>query len=99
MTVKVSDFTSTNPDITGWDIKRRTDVFLQFSHEALAETHYFSVCFSFRIEVRSTFTTTDRKTSQDVFEDLFETEEFQDPLVYSWVETKSASPAFLKVRV
>ena len=64
-------------------------MFLQFSHEALAETHHFSVCFSFRIEVRSTFTTTDRKASQDVFEDLFETEEFQDPLVNSWVETKT----------
>ena len=64
-------------------------MFLQFSHEALAETHHFSVCFSFRIEVRSTFTTTDRKTSQDVFEDLFESEEFQDPLVNSWMETKT----------
>ena len=37
-----------------------------------------------------TFTTTDWKSSQDVFEDLFKSEEFQNPLVYSWVETKSA---------
>ena len=65
-------------------------MFLQFSHEALAEAHHFSVSLAFRIEVRSTFTTTDRKASQDVFEDLFEAEEFQNPLVNCWVETKSA---------
>ncbi len=54
--------------------QERTDVFLlQFSHEALAETHYFPArLFSFRIEVRSTLPPP-IEASQDVFEFVPET--------------------------
>ena len=89
LTIEVTNFASTNTDITSRHVCICTDVFAQLSHEALAKTHDFVVWFTFRIEVWSTFTTTDWLTSQWVFKDLFETKEFNDWLVYWWVETKT----------
>ena len=90
LAIEVADFTSADTDITSWNVKRWTDVFLQFCHKALAEAHHFSISLTFGIKVRSTFTTADWQASQYIFKDLLKSEEFQDTLVYSWVETKSA---------
>ena len=87
--VHITDFTTANTNVTSRDISIRTYILPQFIHESLTETHDFSIWFSNRIEVRTTFTTTHRKSSQCVFESLLETEEFQHRKVNCLVETKS----------
>ncbi len=62
----------------------------QFGHEALAETHYFSIRLAFGIKVRSTLTTAHRQCGQGVFKDLLEAQEFQHAQVYGRVETQAS---------
>ena len=86
---KITDLTSANTDVTSRYICVCADIFAELCHKALAECHNFSVGFTLRIEVGTTFTTADRKTCQRIFEYLFETEEFQNALVYCRMETKT----------
>ena len=50
-----------------------SDIFAKFCHEALAECHYLSVRFTLRIEIRTTFTTTDWKCCKRILKYLLET--------------------------
>ena len=89
-TEHVTYFTAAYTYITGRNVSFRTDVAPQFQHECLAETHYFCIWLTAWREVRSTFTTTHRKSSQWVLEGLFECQELQNSQVYRAVETDTA---------
>ena len=49
--------------VTCRNVEVRADVAIKLSHEALAETHNLSIATAFWVEVRTTFTTTHRKSS------------------------------------
>ena len=66
------------------------DVLGEFSHEALAETHYLVVGLAFGVEVRTALATAHGECCEGVFEYLLESEEFQDAEVNSRVETEAA---------
>src|SRR5690606_14466063 len=63
----ITYFTSAHADISRRNVSVSTNVTLQFSHESLAETHDFIVRFSFRIKVRSAFSTAHRQCGQAIF--------------------------------
>ena len=67
---KITDLTSAYANISGWYIGISADIFAKFCHKALAECHYFSVRFAFRIKVGTAFSAADRKTSERIFENL-----------------------------
>ena len=77
-TKHVTNFATTYTDVTSGDVGIGANVAPQFGHEALAETHDFSVGTTLRREVRTSLTTTHRKCSKSVFECLLKTEELQD---------------------
>ena len=89
-TIKVTDFTAANAHVTSGNVDIGTNVTIESLHEALAETHDFSIGFASRIEVGTAFSAADRKTRQGILEDLFETEEFDDAGVNVLLETKAA---------
>lgn len=68
---EVADFCRLHPGPSR-NVSVRSDVSVQLSHECLAESHYFCVGFAVRIEVRTALAAADRKSSQTVLEDLFE---------------------------
>ena len=84
---EISDLTSADTDITSRNICICADIFAKLCHKALAECHNLSVRFALRIEVGATFSTTDRKACQRVFEDLLKAKKFQDTLVYGRMES------------
>ena len=86
----ISDLSCACTDISCRNISISTNIFAKLCHKALAECHNFSVRFSLRIEIRSTFTSTDWKSCEGVFENLLETEEFDNTKVYRWMKTKTS---------
>ena len=86
----VTDLTSACSDIAGRYVAVRTDVLAKLSHEALAETHYFSVALTLRVEVGTTFAAAHRKSSKAVLKDLLETEELDDTAVYRRVKSETS---------
>ena len=64
--------------------------FAKFGKDWEENGHNFSVRFSLRIEIRSTFTSTDWKSCKGVFENLLKTEEFDNTKVYRWMKTKTS---------
>lgn len=77
-TIHITDLTSSNSDITGRNISFRSDMTPQFSNKSLTKTHDFRIGFSFRVKVRTSFTTPHRQCCQRVFKSLFERKEFKD---------------------
>ena len=62
----------------------------EFGHEALAKLHYFPIGLSLGIEIRTAFSTSQRKSGQAVLEYLFEAQKLQDAEVYRRVKSQSA---------
>ena len=56
----------------------------------MAETHHFGVGFAFGIEVGTAFTAAHRQGGQRIFEDLFESQEFEHAQIYGGVEAQAA---------
>ena len=90
LTEHISDLSCTCTDISCRNISISTNIFTELCHKALAECHYFSVRFSLRIEIRSTFTSADRKSCKRVLENLLKTKEFDNTKVYGWMKTKTS---------
>jgi len=65
-------------------------VAVQFSHEALTETHDFAVALAFGIKVGTALGTAHGQGGQAVLEDLLETEELDDAQVDGGVQAQSA---------
>ena len=63
---------------------------VELSHEALAESHNFSVGFALGIEVGTALAAADGKAGQGVLEDLLEAEELDDTEVYGRMEAKTS---------
>ena len=87
---KVADFAPTDADVTCRNVDILADMALELQHERLAEPHHFVFGLTFRIKVRTTFTATDRKAGQGIFEDLFKTKELDDAQVHRRVEAETA---------
>ena len=85
-----ADLASANADVPGRHVGVRSDVALQFGHEALAEPHDFVVALSFGIEIRSALAAAHGQRGQRILEDLFEGQEFQDAEVDAGMEAQSA---------
>lgn len=51
---------------------------VQFRHKALTKSEYFPVGFSLRVEVRTAFAASHWECGEGVFEDLLESEKFND---------------------
>src|SRR5690606_1442642 len=58
----ITDFPFSDADIACWHIDIRTNMAREFCHETLAETHDFTIRFSFWIEIRTAFTAADWQT-------------------------------------
>jgi len=86
---EITDFTSTNTNITSWNISISTDMAVKFGHEGLAETHNFTIGLASWVEIGTTFATTHWESSKGILEDLFKAEEFEDRKVNIVTETKT----------
>ena len=62
----------------------------KFCHKCLAETHHFCVRLALRVEVGTALAAAHRKTCEGILENLFKSQELQNGLVYSRVETEAA---------
>src|ERR1700675_1358686 len=71
-----ADFTPAHTDVARRDVGVRSDVPLQFGHEALAEAHYFVVALALGIEIRTALAATHGQRSERVLEHLFERQKF-----------------------
>ena len=78
---QIADFAASHTNITRWYISLRTHMSEKLRHEGLAKTHDFSIRQTLRIEICTTFATTHRKACQAVFENLFESEKFENALI------------------
>ena len=58
---------------------RNVKMAIQLAHKSITELHHFIVRFAFGIEVRAAFATAHRQCGQRILEDLFESQEFNDP--------------------
>src|SRR5208283_5275503 len=85
-----ADFAAAHADVAGGNVRVRTDVALQFGHEALAETHYFVVALAFGIEIASALAAAHGERGERILEDLFERQEFQNAEVHRGMESQSA---------
>ena len=63
---------------------------VQLGHQRLAETHYFTLAFAFRIKIRATFPAAHRQCGQGIFQCLLKAEEFEDGEVYGRMEAHTA---------
>src|SRR5699024_8128883 len=72
LTEQITNFSCTDADITCRYIQSRSNMFGKFCHKALAKAHNFSVRFIFWIEIRATFSTTNRLPCKCVFKRLLE---------------------------
>ena len=88
--VHVTDFAAANTYIASGNVGFRSDVFLEFHHESLAETHDFIVGTTFCVEVGTTLATAHRQCGQAVLECLFEAQELEGIQTYGGVETQTA---------
>ena len=73
LAIEVTNDSAVYTDVTSWNVNVWADVAIKFGHEGLAETLDFAIALATWVEVRTTLTTADRKTSKSVLEDLFET--------------------------
>ena len=81
---------SADADIARGYVGIRADVAVQFGHKALAEAHDLVIALAFRVEIRAALAAADGEACEAVFEDLLETEEFDDGQVDRRVETQAA---------
>ena len=63
---------------------------VKLTHEALAESHYFVVRLTLRVEVRTTLSAAHRETCEGVLENLLEAEELKDAEVNRGVKSQTA---------
>ena len=90
LTVKITDLSCANTDITGGNVGICADVLCKLSHKALAEAHNLSVRLALRVEVGATLSSSHRKTCKRVLEALLKAEELHNGEVYGRMETKTA---------
>src|SRR5260370_23306297 len=83
-----ADLGSAHTDIAGWNVRVRSDVPLQFGHEALAEAHYFVVALALGIEIGTALAAAHGQRGERVLEDLFERQEFQNAEVHRGMEAQ-----------
>lgn len=57
LTVEVADFATADTDVTGGHVDVRSDVSVEFAHEALAKAEHFGVGLALWIEIGATFAT------------------------------------------
>ena len=86
---EVSDFTTTNANIAGWDIGIRADMPAQFTPELSTEFADFVVGFAFGVKVGATLAASHHKTGQSVLENLFEAEELEDGEIDGGMEAET----------
>src|SRR5690606_19364561 len=87
--VHKANFTTADTDIAGRYVGVRTDMTVQFGHKGLAEAHDFATALTFRIKIRTAFTTAHRQGGQGIFKGLFKRQELQHRLVHGRVETQT----------
>ena len=78
-----ADLASAHADVAGRDVGVRSDVALQFGHEALAEAHHFVVTLALGIEIRSALAAAHGQRGERILEDLFKCQELQDAEVHA----------------
>ena len=88
-TEEEANFTGAYADIAGGNIRELADMTVKLRHEALAETHYFSIRLALRVKVRSAFAATHRQCGEGVLQNLFKTEELHDREVNRGMEAKA----------
>ena len=89
MAIEKSNLTGAYTDITSRNILISANIFIQFSHKTLTESHDLAIGFAFGIEIGSAFTTADWQASQRVFEYLLKAQEFQNTLIDGWMKAQT----------
>jgi hypothetical protein len=51
LTKHETNLTTTNADVTSWNIAKLANVALKFCHEGLTESHYFTIRLALWVEV------------------------------------------------
>ena len=87
---KIANLAPADTNVTGRNVDVRTNVAVEFGHEALAEFHNFVVGLALRVEVGTALAAANRQTRQRIFENLLEREELQNAEVDTGVETQAA---------
>ena len=87
---EIADLPRTHADVACRDIGIRSDVAIEFAHEALTESHDFGVGFALGVEVGAALAAAHRQGGQRVLENLLESQEFEDAEVHRGMEAKAA---------
>src|SRR5208337_2569362 len=85
-----TDLASAHADVAGGNVGVRSDVALQFGHEALAETHHFVVTLALGIEIAAALAAAHGQRGERVLEHLFKRQELQDAKVDRGMEAQPA---------
>ena len=87
---KVADLAAAHADVTGRHVGVGADVAIQLCHEALAESHYFTIGLALRVKIRATLAAADRQAGQGILEDLLKAQELDDTQIHRGMETQAA---------
>mmetsp|Transcript_7605 Transcript_7605/g.11515 ORF Transcript_7605/g.11515 Transcript_7605/m.11515 type:complete len:214 (+) Transcript_7605:768-1409(+) len=90
LAIEKANFTSTNANITSRHINSWTNVTGKFGHEGLTKSHNFGIRFAPRVKIGSAFATTNLKTSQRIFQNLFKTKKLDDGKIYRGMKTQAS---------
>ena len=85
-----TDLASAHADVAGRNVGVRSDVALQFGHEALAEAHHFVVALALGIEIRSALAAAHGQRGERILEYLLKCQELQDAEIHRGMEAQSA---------
>src|SRR5207302_11038571 len=90
LTEEESDLASAHADVAGRNVGVRSDMALQFGHEALTEAHHFAVALALGIEIRSALAAAHGQRGERILEHLFKRQELQDAEIHARMEAQSA---------
>ena len=78
LTEEIANLAAADADIAGRSVDIRTDMAIEFRHEALAEVHGLIVAAAVRVEIRAALGAANRQSRQGILVDLFESQKLQD---------------------
>ena len=87
---QVTDFSGTNSDITGRDVRIRPNIVIKACHKGLAESHDFPVALSSGIKIRTALRSPHGKACQRILESLLKSQEKHDTGGHCGMETEAA---------
>ena len=78
LAIEEADFTAAHTDIAGRNVGISADMLAELGHEALAESHDFTIALALGVKIGTALAAADGESGKAVLENLFEAEELDD---------------------